>query len=152
MPKCILCLCVVYMQVYLMNNDKKVLKKRTSLKRKDRCPVFNEFVIFSLPPQSLTTAQIRLTVYGTTHDDAATVTPLGHVFAGSSCCNGKGLRHWHQMLSSLRKPVAMWHVLRRGSTNKSNFNSSGMTDAAIRDVQQQQQQPGVQCAKRNSVF
>lgn len=129
-----------------MNNDKKVLKKRTSLKRKDRCPVFNEFVIFSLPPQSLTTAQIRLTVYGTTQDDPATVTPLGHVFAGSTCSNGKGLRHWHQMLSSLRKPVAMWHVLRRGG---STMNKSGIEgDSSGVHVQHS----SIQCAKRNSVF
>uniref|UniRef100_A0A1I8MB26 C2 domain-containing protein n=1 Tax=Musca domestica TaxID=7370 RepID=A0A1I8MB26_MUSDO len=136
----------IFVKVYLMNNDKKVLKKRTSLKRKDRCPVFNEFVIFSLPPQSLTTAQIRLTVYGTTQDDPATVTPLGHVFAGSTCSNGKGLRHWHQMLSSLRKPVAMWHVLRRGG---STMNKSGIEgDSSGVHVQHS----SIQCAKRNSVF
>uniref|UniRef100_A0A1I8PPF3 C2 domain-containing protein n=1 Tax=Stomoxys calcitrans TaxID=35570 RepID=A0A1I8PPF3_STOCA len=151
----------IFVKVYLMNNDKKVLKKRTSLKRKDRCPVFNEFVIFSLPPQSLTTAQIRLTVYGTTNDeDDSSVTPLGHVFVGSTCSssNGKGLRHWHQMLSSLRKPVAMWHVLRRrGSTNsKNNTSSTGdgvgvihnIADANIVDMQAANDRS----AKRNSVF
>ncbi|XP_075159198.1 synaptotagmin 12 [Haematobia irritans] len=149
----------IFVKVYLMNNDKKVLKKRTSLKRKDRCPVFNEFVIFSLPPQSLTTAQIRITVYGTTNeDDDASVTPLGHVFVGSTCSssNGKGLRHWHQMLSSLRKPVAMWHVLkRRGSPCKTSYSSSGgggagvihNADANIIDMQQS----NIQCAKRSSV-
>ncbi|XP_073834004.1 synaptotagmin 12 [Musca autumnalis] len=148
----------IFVKVYLMNNDKKVLKKRTSLKRKDRCPVFNEFVIFSLPPQSLTTAQIRLTVYGTTQDDPTTVTPLGHVFAGSSCSNGKGLRHWHQMLSSLRKPVAMWHVLRRGGSTTLNNSvidgngevmSSGGAEAVHNFVPHSN---NIQCAKRNSVF
>ncbi|XP_061386086.1 uncharacterized protein LOC133320998 [Musca vetustissima] len=141
----------IFVKVYLMNNDKKVLKKRTSLKRKDRCPVFNEFVIFSLPPQSLTTAQIRLTVYGTTQDDATTVTPLGHVFAGSACSNGKGLRHWHQMLSSLRKPVAMWHVLRRGGGGSSTMNKSVLEESGNVGVAAQHL-TNIQCAKRNSVF
>ncbi|KAI8127921.1 Synaptotagmin-12 [Lucilia cuprina] len=131
----------VFVKVYLMNNEKKVLKKRTSLKRKDRCPVFNESVIFSLPPQSLTTTQLRLTVFGVI--DETTVTPLGHVVAGS-CATGKGLRHWHQMLSSLRKPVAMWHVLRR-VTNQPVF--TGGADAVVAAMQTTAQR-----AKRNSVF
>lgn len=134
----------VLRQVYLMNNEKKVLKKRTSLKRKDRCPVFNEFVIFSLPPQSLTTAQIRFTVYGVIDD--TNITALGHVVAGS-CVTGKGLRHWHQMLSSLRKPVAMWHVLRRGSNQpaiKGGVEDVTTTASSVRTK--------IQCAKRNSVF
>lgn len=99
-----------------MNNEKKVLKKRTSLKRRERSPIFNESVIFSVPPTSLTTVQLRLTVFGVTEaeDGGPHITPLGHVIAGA-CTTGKGLRHWHQMLSSLRKPVAMWHVLRRAS-------------------------------------
>uniref|UniRef100_A0A1A9VS97 C2 domain-containing protein n=1 Tax=Glossina austeni TaxID=7395 RepID=A0A1A9VS97_GLOAU len=131
----------IFVKVYLMNNEKKVLKKRTSLKRKDRCPVFNESVIFSLPPHNLTTAHIRLTVFGVI--DEATITPIGHVVAGS-CATGKGLRHWHQMLSSLRKPVAMWHVLRRG-TNQPIF--TGGADAVVAAMQTTAQR-----AKRNSVF
>ncbi|TMW43711.1 hypothetical protein DOY81_011209 [Sarcophaga bullata] len=131
----------IFVKVYLMNNEKKILKKRTSLKRKDRCPVFNESVIFSLPPPSLTTTQLRLTVFGVI--DESTVTPLGHVVAGS-CATGKGLRHWHQMLSSLRKPVAMWHVLRR-VTNQPVF--TGGADAVVAAMQTTAQR-----AKRNSVF
>lgn len=124
-----------------MNNDKKIMKKRTSVKRKDRCPVFNESLIFSLPPQNLTTAQLRLTVYAVLEE--ATVLPIGHVVTGS-CATGKGLRHWHQMLSSLRKPVAMWHVLRRG-TNQPIF--TGGADAVVAAMQTTAQR-----AKRNSIF
>lgn len=39
---------------------------------------------------------------------------VGHVFVGPYC-KGKSLSHWNQMMSSLRKPVAMWHPLRRMS-------------------------------------
>uniref|UniRef100_A0A1A9WV98 C2 domain-containing protein n=1 Tax=Glossina brevipalpis TaxID=37001 RepID=A0A1A9WV98_9MUSC len=131
----------IFVKVYLMNNEKKVLKKRTSLKRKDRCPVFNESVIFSLPPHNLTTAHIRLTMFGVINE--TTIIPIGHVVAGS-CATGKGLRHWHQMLSSLRKPVAMWHVLRRG-TNQPIF--TGGADAVVAAMQTTAQR-----AKRNSMF
>lgn len=129
-------------QVYLMNNDKKVLKKRTSLKRKDRCPIFNESMIFSVPPQGLTTVQLRLTVFGVTEQGG--ILPLGHVIAGS-CAVGKGLRHWHQMLSSLRKPVAMWHVLRRAA-NQPVF--VGGAEAVVAAMQSTLQRAS---AKRNSI-
>ncbi|XP_017491768.1 PREDICTED: synaptotagmin-12-like, partial [Rhagoletis zephyria] len=135
----------VFVKVYLMNNEKKVLKKRTSLKRRDRCPIFNESMIFSVPPPSLTTVQLRLTVFGVTdaEDGAPRIAPIGHVIAGA-CATGKGLRHWHQMLSSLRKPVAMWHVLRRASyqpifTGGAEAVVAAMQSTALR-------------AKRNSII
>lgn len=46
-----------------------------------------------------------------------TVIPIGHVIVGSDT-TGKGLRHWNQMLSSLRKPVAMWHAIRQTNSGK----------------------------------
>ncbi|XP_032581001.1 uncharacterized protein LOC6618666, partial [Drosophila sechellia] len=131
----------VFVKVYLMDKDRKVLKKRTSLKRKDRSPIFNESMIFSVPPPSLTTTQLRVTVFGVT---TSGVTPLGHIVAGS-CAVGKGLRHWHQMLSSLRKPVAMWHVLRR-AVNQPIF--TGGAEAVVAAMQNTLQRS---TAKRNSI-
>ncbi|XP_016980059.2 LOW QUALITY PROTEIN: uncharacterized protein LOC108045291 [Drosophila rhopaloa] len=131
----------IFVKVYLMDNDRKVLKKRTSLKRKDRSPIFNESMIFSVPPPSLTTTQLRVTVFGVT---AAGVMALGHIAAGS-CAVGKGLRHWHQMLSSLRKPVAMWHVLRR-AVNQPIF--TGGAEAVVAAMQNTLQRS---TAKRNSI-
>ncbi|XP_017052098.1 uncharacterized protein LOC108095502 isoform X2 [Drosophila ficusphila] len=132
----------VFVKVYLMDNDRKVLKKRTSLKRKDRSPIFNESMIFSVPPPSLTTAQLRVTVFGVTASGG--VMPLGHIVAGS-CAVGKGLRHWHQMLSSLRKPVAMWHVLRR-AVNQPIF--TGGAEAVVAAMQNTLRRSS---AKRNSI-
>ncbi|XP_017112738.1 uncharacterized protein LOC108136227 isoform X2 [Drosophila elegans] len=132
----------IFVKVYLMDNDRKVLKKRTSLKRKDRSPIFNESMIFSVPPPSLTTTQLRVTVFGVTA--AGGVMALGHIVAGS-CAVGKGLRHWHQMLSSLRKPVAMWHVLRR-AVNQPIF--TGGAEAVVAAMQNTLQRS---TAKRNSI-
>ncbi|KAH8421492.1 hypothetical protein KR009_009688 [Drosophila setifemur] len=136
----------IFVKVYLMDNDRKVLKKRTSLKRKDRGPIFNESVIFNVPPPSLTTAQLRLTVFGVRGGGAGGggIVALGHVVAGS-CAVGKGLRHWHQMLSSLRKPVAMWHVLRR-AVNQPVF--TGGAEAVVAAMQSTLQRTS---AKRNSI-
>ena len=132
----------IFVKVYLINNEKKILKKRTTLKRKDRSPIFNESMIFSVPPQSLTTVRLRLSVYGVVDNDTHMPIALGHVIAGS-CATGKGLRHWHQMLSSLRKPVAMWHVLRQ-ATNQPIF--TGGAEAVVAALQHSAQR-----SKRNSV-
>ena len=103
-------------QVYLLKNGKKVSKKKTSVKRSDRSPIFNESMIFSVPPYMLNSIQVRLTIVNTMDlspdSSRSTCLPIGHVIVGGNT-TGKGLRHWNQMLSSLRKPIAMWHVLRQ---------------------------------------
>lgn len=70
--------------------------------------------------------QIRLTVANVTdvspesNGGSTTISSIGHVIVGSST-TGKGLRHWNQMLSSLRKPVAMWHAIRQINKTKSGI-------------------------------
>lgn len=112
--------------MYLLKNAKKVSKKKTSVRRSDSCPIFNESMIFSVPPNMLNAIQIRLTVVNAFAESTTTIDggssnavmlPIGHVIVGSGM-TGKGLRHWNQMLSSLRKPVAMWHAIRQSSTEK----------------------------------
>ncbi|XP_055681213.1 synaptotagmin 1 [Lutzomyia longipalpis] len=102
----------VFVKVYLLKDDRKVSKKKTSTKRKEKSPIYNESMIFSVPPYMLSSIQVRLTVAHQLENDASCVVSLGHVILGSAA-TGKGLRHWNQMISSVRKPVAMWHPLRR---------------------------------------
>ncbi|XP_058835880.1 uncharacterized protein LOC131692702 [Topomyia yanbarensis] len=138
----------IFVKVYLLKNDKKVSKKKTSVKRGERSPIYNEAIIFSVPPYMLSTIQIRCSVVqmanrdcnNPTHPlatyDNSSNTPtmngnnnscgsinrrqsvklvsIGHVIVGSGT-TGKGLRHWHQMLTTLRKPVTMWHALKTTS-------------------------------------
>lgn len=93
------------------------------MKRADSCPIFNEAMIFSVPPLMLNAIQVRLTVMGvlettsTFNENSNTIgsaKPIGHVIVGCSSSE-KGQRHWNQMMTSLRKPVAMWHAIRRTS-------------------------------------
>ncbi|XP_053699173.1 uncharacterized protein LOC128746153 [Sabethes cyaneus] len=155
----------IFVKVYLLKNDKKVSKKKTSVKRGERSPIYNEAIIFSVPPYMLNTIQIRCSVVHMTNRDGgpnsisnnnpahplavamATSTndntpiangntsssssslnrrqsvklvSVGHVIVGSGT-TGKGLRHWHQMLTTLRKPVTMWHALKTTSERKRNL-------------------------------
>ncbi|XP_076357195.1 synaptotagmin-12-like [Tachypleus tridentatus] len=100
-----------FVKVYLLQNNKKISKKRTSLKKDDKNPIYNEAMIFSVPTVDLQqNIQLRITVADYQNDGKAP--SLGHVFVGSQC-RGKSMSHWNQMMSSLRKPIAMWHPLRK---------------------------------------
>ena len=58
----------------------------------------------------LQTVQLRVTVVENLRENK--VTSIGHVVVGSQV-TGTELTHWNQMMTSLRKPVAMWHPLRK---------------------------------------
>ena len=42
-----------FVKVYLMQNNRKVSKKKTTIKRGERNPIFNEAMIFSVPSSAL---------------------------------------------------------------------------------------------------
>ncbi|XP_054720462.1 synaptotagmin-12-like [Uloborus diversus] len=99
-----------FVKVYLLQNGKKFAKKKTSVKKNERDPNFNEAMIFSVPSNALQNMQLRVTVAD--FQGSGKALSVGHVFVGPYC-KGKSLSHWNQMMSSLRKPVAMWHPLRK---------------------------------------
>lgn len=85
------------LQVYLLKKDKKVSKKRTSTKRGEYNPTYNEAMLFSVPPYMLNSIQVRLTVVNVPTEIADSgrrkAVPFGHVIVGSGT-DGKGLLHW----------------------------------------------------------
>lgn len=56
------------------------------------------------------TVQLRITV--AEHIMDGKTPSLGHVIVGANT-SGTELTHWNQMISSPRKPIAMWHYLRK---------------------------------------
>ncbi|XP_015605422.1 uncharacterized protein LOC107272621 isoform X2 [Cephus cinctus] len=103
-----------FVKVYLLQQGKKMHKKKTSVKRGEKSPIFNEAIIFSVPAHALQTIQLRLTVAEATGEPGtgSKAYSVGHVIVGSSA-SGRSLAHWRQMLAVLRRPVAMWHPLRK---------------------------------------
>ncbi|KAM9301530.1 synaptotagmin-12 [Gastrophryne carolinensis] len=99
-----------FVKVYLLQDGRKISKKKTAVKRDDRNPVFNEAMIFSVPAIVLQDLSLRVTV-AECGDDGKTEN-VGHVIIGPTV-SGMGMTHWNQMLATLRKPVSMWHQLRR---------------------------------------
>lgn len=70
-------------------------------------PLLCKWCCATLPLQELS---LRVTVAETTEDSRGE--NLGHVIIGPEA-SGMGITHWNQMLATLRKPVSMWHPLRR---------------------------------------
>ncbi|CAL1535390.1 unnamed protein product [Lymnaea stagnalis] len=99
-----------FVKVYLMQNGKKISKKKTTVKRGEKNPIFNEAMIFSVPSSALPTVQLRITV--AEYQSENRTPSLGHVIVGAHT-SGTESTHWNQMMASLRKPVAMWHFLRK---------------------------------------
>lgn len=58
------------------------------------------------------TIQLRLTVAEAPASGEGGAYPIGHVIVGAQA-TGRSYNHWSQMLTALRKPVAMWHPLRK---------------------------------------
>uniref|UniRef100_A0A9J8C4Y7 Synaptotagmin XII n=2 Tax=Cyprinus carpio TaxID=7962 RepID=A0A9J8C4Y7_CYPCA len=99
-----------FVKVYLLQDGRKISKKKTSVKRDDTNPIFNEAMIFSVPAIVLQDLSLRVTVAESTEDGRGE--NVGHVIIGPEA-SGMGITHWNQMLATLRKPVSMWHPLRR---------------------------------------
>ena len=49
-----------FVKVYLLQNGKKICKKKTSMKRDDPNPIFNEAMIFSVPATMLPVGEISI--------------------------------------------------------------------------------------------
>ncbi|NWT75739.1 SYT12 protein, partial [Prunella himalayana] len=99
-----------FVKVYLLQDGRKISKKKTAVKRGDTNPVFNEAMIFSVPAIVLQELSLRVTVAESGEDGRGDNT--GHVLIGPAA-SGMGTTHWNQMLATLRRPVSMWHPLRR---------------------------------------
>lgn len=99
-----------FIKVVLLFDGKKVKKKKTSARKQETNPVYNECMMFDVPPDLLHRILLVISV-ADSRTDSARSDVIGRVVIGSGT-TGESLRHWHQMLISPRRPVAAWHRLR----------------------------------------
>ena len=99
-----------FIKVVLLFDGKKVKKKKTSTRKQETNPVYNECMMFDVPPDLLHRILFVISV-ADSRTDSARSDVIGRVVIGSGA-TGESLRHWHQMLISPRRPVAAWHRLR----------------------------------------
>lgn len=99
-----------FIKVVLLFDGKKVKKKKTSTRKQEPNPVYNECMMFDVPPDLLHRILFVISV-ADAKPDSTRSDVIGRVVIGSAT-TGESLRHWHQMLISPRRPVAAWHRLK----------------------------------------
>lgn len=97
-----------FVKMSLYDGRKKLKKKKTTVKKGCKDPYFNESFAFDIPFESITRVTLFVTVMD--HDRVGRNDRIGKVTLGSSS-HSSGLRHWTDMLTNPRRPIAMWHSL-----------------------------------------
>ncbi|XP_060765858.1 synaptotagmin VIII [Neoarius graeffei] len=97
-----------YVKIQLILDKKKWKKKRTSVKKQTLNPYFNESFTFDVSFDQIQRVQLVVSVWD--HDKVSRNDAIGKIFLGCDA-TGNQLRHWADMLSNPRRPVAQWHTL-----------------------------------------
>uniref|UniRef100_A0A3Q3DI55 Synaptotagmin IXb n=1 Tax=Hippocampus comes TaxID=109280 RepID=A0A3Q3DI55_HIPCM len=106
-----------YVKVSLMCEGRRLKKRKTSTKRNTLNPIYNEAIVFDVPPENID--QISLLIAVMDYDRVGHNEIIGVCRVGNEA-DTLGRDHWSEMLTYPRKPVAHWHPLierrRLGST------------------------------------
>lgn len=98
-----------YVKIALLQNGKRIKKKKTSIKKCTLNPYYNESFTFEVPFEQIQKVNLGVTVVD--YDRIGTSEPIGKVILGYNA-SGTELRHWSDMLASPRRPIAQWHTLK----------------------------------------
>lgn len=98
-----------YVKIALLQNGKRLKKKKTSIKKCTLNPYYNESFTFEVPFEQIQKVNLGVTVVD--YDRIGTSEPIGKCILGYNA-SGTELRHWSDMLASPRRPIAQWHTLK----------------------------------------
>ncbi|XP_061422598.1 synaptotagmin-10-like isoform X2 [Lethenteron reissneri] len=97
-----------YVKVSLMCDGRRLKKRKTSTKKSTLNPVYNEAIVFDVPPESVD--QVCLLIAVVDYDRVGHNEVIGVCRVGNDS-QGLGRDHWNEMLAYPRKPIAHWHLL-----------------------------------------
>ncbi|XP_014661570.1 PREDICTED: synaptotagmin-1-like isoform X1 [Priapulus caudatus] len=97
-----------YIKLGLFLGNKRLKKKKSTIKKNTLNPYYNESFSFEVPFEQIQKVSLIVTVVD--YDRIGSSEAIGRVILG---CNstGSALRHWSDMLASPRRPIAQWHTL-----------------------------------------
>ncbi|CAG13070.1 unnamed protein product, partial [Tetraodon nigroviridis] len=99
-----------YVKIHLMQNGKRLKKKKTTIKKNTLNPYYNESFSFEVPCDQIEKVKIAVTVLD--YDKIGKNDVIGKVLLGTNS-TGTEQRHWSDMLANPRRPIAQWHSLQR---------------------------------------
>ncbi|XP_035662791.1 synaptotagmin-2-like isoform X2 [Branchiostoma floridae] len=97
-----------YVKMQLYSNNKRLKKKKTTIKKRTLNPYYNESFTFEVPFEQIQRVELKLTVMD--WDRTSKNDPIGELRLGPNAA-GAELRHWSDMLANPRRPIAQWHTL-----------------------------------------
>ncbi|XP_041965238.1 synaptotagmin-1b [Alosa sapidissima] len=98
-----------YVKIHLLQNGKRLKKKKTTVKKHTLNPYYNESFSFEVPLEQMQKVQVAVTVLD--YDKIGKNDAIGKVFLGLNS-TGTEQRHWADMLANPRRPIAQWHALK----------------------------------------
>ncbi|KAK2857817.1 hypothetical protein Q7C36_005736 [Tachysurus vachellii] len=98
-----------YVKIQLLQNGKRLKKKKTTVKKNTLNPYYNESFSFEIPLEQMQKILVVVTVFD--YDKIGKNDAIGKLFIGSKA-SGTELKHWSDMLANPRRPIAQWHTLK----------------------------------------
>ncbi len=98
-----------YVRIILIQEGKKVQKKKSTVKKQTLSPYYNEQFVFKVPPDKIELSALQFLVMD--YDLIGKADLIGQVTIGVNTY-GPQLRHWRDMLRNPKRPMAQWHMLR----------------------------------------
>ncbi|XP_067907250.1 synaptotagmin-10-like isoform X1 [Heterodontus francisci] len=111
-----------YVKVSLICEGRRLKKRKTTTKKNTLNPVYNEAIIFDIPPESMEQVSLSITVMD--YDRVGHNEVIGVCRVGQDA-EGLGRDHWNEMLAYPRKPIAHWHPLAEAPGRATSFESQG---------------------------
>ncbi|CAL8401155.1 unnamed protein product [Arctogadus glacialis] len=99
-----------YVKIQLLQGGKRLKKKKTTVKKNTLNPYYNESFSFEIPLEQMQKILVAVTVFD--YDKIGKNDAIGKIFVGSKA-TGLGLKHWSDMLTNPRRPIAQWHPLQQ---------------------------------------
>uniref|UniRef100_A0A8K9XL50 C2 domain-containing protein n=1 Tax=Oncorhynchus mykiss TaxID=8022 RepID=A0A8K9XL50_ONCMY len=97
-----------YVKVSLLCDGRRLKKRKTTTKKSTLNPVYNEAIIFDIPPENV--EQVSLSIMVMDYDRVGHNEVIGVCRTGPDA-EGLGRYHWNEMLAYPRKPITHWHAL-----------------------------------------
>ncbi|KAK1790416.1 hypothetical protein P4O66_014316 [Electrophorus voltai] len=111
-----------YVKVSLICDGRRLKKRKTTTKKSTLNPVYNEAIIFDIPPENV--EQVSLSIMVMDYDRVGHNEVIGVCRTGPDA-EGLGRDHWNEMLAYPRKPITHWHSLCEWPGRASSFESQG---------------------------